>query len=97
MRFTKIIKCLKLKYLRCEKNEKITPNQLFKNRVTNIFVKMDSLGNYTNPEWFNSLNVQQHITFIRELYDIWSYRALLTNETNIKYVLQMVIHFFILI
>lgn len=78
----KISNCLKLKYLRCEKNEKITPNQLLKNRVTNIFVKMDSLGNYTNPEWFNSLNVQQHIRFIRELYDIWSYRASLTSETK---------------
>ena len=78
----KLSNCLKLKYLRVEKSEKISPNQLFKNRVTNAFVKIDSLGNYTNPDWFNTLNIHQHVRFIKELYDIWSYRASLSSETK---------------
>lgn len=44
--------------------------------------KMDELGNYTDVNWFTSLNRQQIVKFIRELYDIWCYRAQLTEQTK---------------
>lgn len=44
--------------------------------------KMDELGNYTDVSWFTSLNRMQIIKFIRELYDIWCYRAQLTDQTK---------------
>jgi hypothetical protein len=44
--------------------------------------KMDELGNYTDVSWFTSLDRQQIIKFIRELYDIWCYRAQLTEQTK---------------
>ena len=49
-------------------------------RIHNLFHHMDQLGNYTNSSWFLSLNVRQIRIFIFELYEIWNYRAQLTNE-----------------
>ena len=54
----------------------------FEMRVLSLFQYMDSLGNYTNIDWFNSLEKAELIKFIRELHDIWMYRAQL--EQNIK-------------
>ena len=45
-----------------------------------IFQKIDELGNYTNINWFYNLNKFKIIKFIRELQDIWCYRAELTKE-----------------
>lgn len=47
-----------------------------------LFQKMDELGNYTDVKWFTSLNTHKLITFLRELYDIWNYRAQLTITTK---------------
>lgn len=47
-----------------------------------LFQNIDALGNYSNPQWFLTLNRNQLIKFIRELIDIWSYRAPLTTETK---------------
>lgn len=49
-------------------------------KTTKIFQIIDSMGYITNIEWFISLNRIQNIKFIRELYDIWNYRASLSNE-----------------
>ena len=49
-------------------------------RTTNIFNDINDLGNYTLSSWFTNLGHPQLVRFIRELYDIWTYRANL-NET----------------
>lgn len=49
-------------------------------RALTLFQNIDALGNYSTPQWFLSLNRNQLIKFIRELVDIWQYRANLTNE-----------------
>jgi hypothetical protein len=49
-------------------------------RVLSLFQTIDSLGNYSNPQWFITLNRNQLIKFVRELVDIWQYRANLSNE-----------------
>ena len=51
-------------------------------RAVDIFQEIDNLGNYTNPDWFNSLDRVGLIRYIRELADIWCYRAQLTNEVK---------------
>jgi hypothetical protein len=51
-------------------------------RAVTLFQNIDALGNYTNSQWFLSLNRNQLIKFVRELADIWSYRAPLTTETK---------------
>jgi hypothetical protein len=49
-------------------------------RTLSLFQNIDSLGNYSNPQWFLSLNKNQIIKLVRELMEIWNYRAQLTNE-----------------
>ena len=53
-------------------------------KILDIFQAIDSLGNYSDPAWFLSLNRQQIIKFVRELHDIWDYRAQLSPETKRK-------------
>jgi hypothetical protein len=59
---------------------KLDPRELIKLRTKNLFYEIDNLGNYTNYEWFFNLNRVSLIKFIKELYDIWNYRA------NIEYI-----------
>jgi len=51
-------------------------------QILDIFQSIDSLGNYSDPAWFLSLNRFQLSKFVRELQDIWSYRAQLSPETK---------------
>lgn len=51
-------------------------------RALSLFQAIDRLGNYTNSTWFLSLNRVQLIKFIRELMDIFNYRAQLSMETK---------------
>jgi hypothetical protein len=53
-------------------------------RAVSLFQNIDALGNYSNVSWFMSLNKIYLIKFLRELADIWSYRAPLTLETKIS-------------
>lgn len=49
-------------------------------RALQLFQHMDSLGNYTNSNWFLQLNRNQIIKYYKELIDVWQYRAHLTDE-----------------
>lgn len=51
-------------------------------RALGLFQAMDALGNYSDPQWFLSLSRIALIKFVRELTDIWNYRAQITNETK---------------
>lgn len=51
-------------------------------RSLTLFQNIDALGNYSNPEWFLSLDKLKIIKFLRELNDIWNYRAQLGMETK---------------
>jgi len=51
-------------------------------RALTLFQNIDSLGNYSNANWFITLNRIQLIKFIRELMDIWNYRAQLPIQTK---------------
>ena len=44
-----------------------------------LFQEINLLGNYTDSNWFYNLNKAAIIIFLRELYDIWNYRAQLTT------------------
>jgi len=51
-------------------------------RALSVFQNIDALGNYSNSEWFLSLNRNELIKFVRELNDIWTFRTQITNETK---------------
>jgi hypothetical protein len=53
-------------------------------RTLALFQNIDALGNYSNSNWFLSLNRNQIIKLVRELADIWSYRAQLSMETKLS-------------
>jgi len=58
-----------------DENNYLDPKKKFELRIKSLFQEIDSLGNYSNPEWFTSLDRVGIIRFMRELYDIWEYRA----------------------
>ena len=57
-----------------------TEKQKIEMKILSLFQIIDSYGHYTNCSWFNNLNKFDLITFLRELADIWTYRANLTRE-----------------
>lgn len=65
-------------------NNDISNQKSIELKILDIFQTIDSLGNYSDPAWFLSLNRQQIIKFVRELHDIWDYRAQLSPETKRK-------------
>jgi hypothetical protein len=54
------------------------------NIAIELFQYIDQLGNYTNVDWFMNLTKYKLLDFILELFEIWNYRAELTNSVKIK-------------
>jgi len=55
-------------------------NPSIEQRVEKVFQYMDEVGNYTNTEWFNTLNRENLIKFVMQLFDIWNYRLQLSDQ-----------------
>jgi hypothetical protein len=51
-------------------------------RALTLFQNIDSLGNYSDSQWFLSLNRTQIHKMMREIMDIWNYRAQLSIEVK---------------
>jgi hypothetical protein len=64
--------------------EIVDKNKSVQFKALDIFQKIDALGNYSDPRWFLSLNHAQLTKFVRELADIYNYRANLLPETKQK-------------
>jgi hypothetical protein len=58
----------------------LSKNKQEEMKILTLFQRIDSLGNYTNIKWFLELDKYGLIRFIRELVDIWNYRANLSQE-----------------
>lgn len=48
--------------------------------IVDLFQHINTLGNYSDSEWFIVLQRAELIRFIRNIHDIWYYRANLTQE-----------------
>lgn len=53
-------------------------------RIRELFMEIDQLGNYTNAMWFSDLNERELVSFFRYLYDIWMYRGQLARQTKLR-------------
>ena len=53
-------------------------------RAMAIFQKIDEHGFITDATWFLNLNRHRLRGFLRELIDVWNYRAQISNETKLK-------------
>ena len=51
-------------------------------RIQDLFIEIDLLGNYTQSSWFTSLERRDYVRFFRVLSDVWNYRAQLTPDTK---------------
>ena len=48
--------------------------------IVDLFQHINTLGNYSDSEWFIALQRVELIRFVRNLHDIWYYRANLSQE-----------------
>ena len=62
--------------------ENISVKKQIELKCLELFQYIDELGNYTDINWFLTLNRNNLIKFVKELLDIWQYRAQLS--LNIK-------------
>lgn len=63
-----------------ESNEDVlTEEQKFKNRIVDVFSKIDDLDNYTNSEWFSTLTLYHLKVLYSKLYIIWKQKAELND------------------
>jgi hypothetical protein len=51
-------------------------------RALSLFQNINALGNYSDSQWFLSLNRNQLVKLMRELSDIWNYRAQIENQVK---------------
>ena len=75
-RVLKIKICTEIKNI----NDEISIKKSIELRALSLFQNIDALGNYSNATWFLNLDKPQLIKMMRELLDIWSYRAPLSIE-----------------
>lgn len=51
-------------------------------KALELFQHMNSLGNYSDQSWFMNMNRMNLIVFLRELFDVWTYRSQINNDTR---------------
>lgn len=63
---------------------RIIREKTIEQRINELFVEFDQLGNYTNSSWFSRLDVNQYIRLHRCIFDIWNYRGQLSYSVKSK-------------
>lgn len=53
-------------------------------RINDLFMEIDALGNYTLSAWFSNLDIRQYVRLYRALYEIWNYRSNLSREVKLR-------------
>ena len=62
----------------------LTQEKKIELKCLDLFQKIDELGFITNSQWFLDLSRGRLRAYLRELMDIWNYRAQLSQETKRK-------------
>jgi hypothetical protein len=79
LRLSKVLKipiCTEIKDITLE----VSCKKSLELRILALFQNIDALGNYSDSKWFLNLNRNQLVRLLRELIDIWTYRANLSEE-----------------
>lgn len=65
--------------------ETLTEEQCWKQKILDIFLKIEALGYYISCDWFYNISLDEHITFYRKIYNLWEWRLGLsrTQKENI--------------
>ena len=80
-RYIRLAKVNKIEHILEDEPEEINPEKQLELKILQLFQYINELGNYANSEWFNNLSRHRLVLFIREMYDIWNYRAQLTPQS----------------
>jgi hypothetical protein len=56
----------------------LTLDQIWNQRVLDVFLKIEALGYYVNSDWFHSMKMEDHVRFYNALNHLWSWRLGLT-------------------
>jgi hypothetical protein len=72
------------KELEMQPKKEIVKKNTIEMRIKSLFHEMDILGNYTNSDWFLSLDKFKVTQFMKYLYDIWDYRASIEERTKME-------------
>ena len=64
--------------------DELSPKKQIELKTLELFQNMDQHGFITNPNWFLSLPRIYVKRFLREIVDVWEYRAQIDNETKRK-------------
>tara|TARA_B110000967_G_C18776142_1_gene505644 strand:- start:36 stop:1100 length:1065 start_codon:yes stop_codon:yes gene_type:complete len=81
-RYLRLAKALNISFkINDEKSDIIDPKKKLEMNIIEIFQYINELGNYADSTWFTNLPRHMMVLFIREVYDIWHYRAQLSQQT----------------
>lgn len=58
--------------------ENMTQEQLWNQKVLEVFFKMEALGYRASCRWFDEMSLTDHMTFYRRLHRLWNYQLGLT-------------------
>jgi hypothetical protein len=58
----------------------LTPEQIWNQKVLDVFLKLTSLGYGVNIAWFEMMTVRAHELFYKHLYNLWFHTLGLTEE-----------------
>jgi len=83
-RFNKLMKYTKLLQIPIELNieTECSNEKTLEFRILAIFQTIEEQGFYTDPKWFYELSSNKLMKFIKELHDIWNYRAEISTATK---------------
>ena len=56
----------------------LTADQLWSQRILEIFMKIESFGYHVSCDWFQKMSIDDHKEFYRTLYELWNQRLNLT-------------------
>lgn len=58
----------------------LTPEQVWAQKILDVFMKIESFGYYVSCEWFTAMTIADHKLFYKTLYDLWYIRLGLTHQ-----------------
>jgi hypothetical protein len=82
----KMAKKLKIQLnIKLQTNDKnLSSQKKIELRAIEVFQKIDNMGYITDSNWITRLPRSRCIRYLRELDDVWNYRAQISNETKSK-------------
>jgi hypothetical protein len=65
--------------IRHAKSDILTEEQVWNQKVLDVFLKIEALGYYVSCDWFHQMTLGDHKRFYSWLYSLWEWRLTLTH------------------